>query len=349
MSDWSGIDLGGDDMDININFGVPKRQRDNRITVATSSEAAGTSSAPSKNPFSFTKSTKEAKPRVGITKKYAESIEKKKISVLPSSSSSSSSKTLPVKLPPSTSSSSSASVSVSSSKSRESSKTMNMPPPPPPPEVLPDTSERSRSESPPSTTKTKYRHIDRSDDQHQYHAKPAELSRNALKRPRPMLPSSSNIFSQLDFSALELPAKLVAVLEEDQNAGGFGIKTSTHVQSACIPLLQQRRNMLIRSQTGSGKTLAFLLPMLHDLMDISPRLTRGDGTRTLIISPTRELCHQIEEVLSKLITKSCCYIVSGCISGGEKKKSEKARLRKGVVVLVGTPGRLLDHLKVIFF
>lgn len=84
---------------------------------------------------------------------------------------------------------------------------------------------------------------------------------------------------------------------------------------------------------------------VNDLMSISPQLKRGDGTRALIISPTRELCQQIEDVLSQLTTKSCCYIVSGCISGGEKKKSEKARLRKGVVVLVSTPGRLLDHLK----
>ena len=46
-----------------------------------------------------------------------------------------------------------------------------------------------------------------------------------------------------------------------------------------------------------------------------------------------------------MTSKVCCYVVAGTISGGEKKKSEKARLRKGVVVLVSTPGRLLDHLK----
>ena len=77
---------------------------------------------------------------------------------------------------------------------------------------------------------------------------------------------------------------------------------------------------------------------------MNPPVQRTDGTRALIIAPTRELCSQIADVLNRL-TKCCVGIVGGCVTGGEKRKSEKARLRKGVVVLVGTPGRLLDHLK----
>lgn len=94
----------------------------------------------------------------------------------------------------------------------------------------------------------------------------------------------------------------------------------------------------------TGKTLAYLLPLINDLMKQEKQIQRGDGTRALIIAPTRELCSQITDILVKL-TKSCVWIVTGSISGGEKKKSEKARLRKGVTVLVCTPGRLLDHLK----
>ena len=93
----------------------------------------------------------------------------------------------------------------------------------------------------------------------------------------------------------------------------------------------------MKSQTGSGKTLAYLIPLLNDLMSITPVLKRVDGTRALIIAPTRELCSQIADVLNKL-TQCCVWIVGGSITGGERKKSEKARLRKGVVVLVGTPG-----------
>lgn len=84
--------------------------------------------------------------------------------------------------------------------------------------------------------------------------------------------------------------------------------------------------------------------MLNDLSQMESKIQRSDGTHALIIAPTRELCSQIVDVLSKL-TQACVWIVGGSITGGEKKKSEKARLRKGVTVLVSTPGRLLDHLR----
>ena len=113
--------------------------------------------------------------------------------------------------------------------------------------------------------------------------------------------------------------------------------SSTRIQSVVVPLLKSPQNILMKSQTGSGKTLAYLIPLLNDLMSITPVLKRSDGTRALIIAPTRELCSQIADVLSKL-TQCCVWIVGGSITGGERKKSEKARLRKGVVVLVGTPG-----------
>ena len=84
--------------------------------------------------------------------------------------------------------------------------------------------------------------------------------------------------------------------------------------------------------------------MINRMMLADPPIQRADGTRGLIIAPTRELCLQISDILTKL-TSVCVRIVGGCITGGEKRKSEKARLRKGVVILVSTPGRLLDHLK----
>jgi len=104
------------------------------------------------------------------------------------------------------------------------------------------------------------------------------------------------------------------------------------------------RNCFIKSQTGSGKTLAYLLPVVHKLQQMSPPPSRSDGTFALILAPTRELCSQIHEVLATL-TKPFIWLVPGCISGGERRKSEKARLRKGVTILVASPGRLLDHLK----
>ena len=108
-----------------------------------------------------------------------------------------------------------------------------------------------------------------------------------------------------------------------------------------LPIMIERsQNMLIKSQTG---TIAYLLPILHDLISLRPQIRRSDGCRALVIAPTRELCTQIGEVLHKL-TQCCVWVVGGCTTGGERRKSEKSRLRKGVSVLVGNPGRLLDHL-----
>lgn len=68
------------------------------------------------------------------------------------------------------------------------------------------------------------------------------------------------------------------------------------------------------------------------------------GTRCIILCPTRELATQTATMAEKLCLKSFNWLVPGCLSGGERRKSEKARLRKGVSILVATPGRLLDHI-----
>ena len=102
--------------------------------------------------------------------------------------------------------------------------------------------------------------------------------------------------------------------------------------------------MLVNSPTGTGKTLAYAIPIIHDLQALSPPVKRADGPYALIILPTRELVLQSLEVINKLV-KPYIWIVPGAVMGGEKKQSEKARLRKGLNVLIGTPGRLLDHVE----
>ena len=74
------------------------------------------------------------------------------------------------------------------------------------------------------------------------------------------------------------------------------------------------------------------------------RIQRKQGTRAIILLPTRELCVQIYEVLEQVL-KPYYWIIPGQIVGGDKRKAEKARLRKGVNILAATPGRLIDHLK----
>lgn len=84
--------------------------------------------------------------------------------------------------------------------------------------------------------------------------------------------------------------------------------------------------------------------MVHTLRQQEPRISRTDGTYGIVLAPTRELGLQIFEVTQSLLQYTP-WVVPCLLTGGEKKKSEKARLRKGVSILVSTPGRLLDHLE----
>lgn len=132
----------------------------------------------------------------------------------------------------------------------------------------------------------------------------------------------------------------------------LGVSAPTSIQKVAIPqLLQDDQDAFIQAETGSGKTLAYLLPILQRLVQVSEErrragqepLNRHSGLFAIIMAPTRELCKQITIVLENLL-HCATWLVSSSVVGGEKKKSEKARLRKGVNILVATPGRLVDHL-----
>lgn len=116
------------------------------------------------------------------------------------------------------------------------------------------------------------------------------------------------------------------------------------------------RDIFIQSQTGSGKTLSYLLPIIQTLLPLSrlSYIDRSIGTLAIILAPTRELAKQISTVLEQILSLSLSsggdehmtrWLVSGLLTGGSTKTHEKARLRKGVPILVSTPGRLLDHLQ----
>jgi ATP-dependent RNA helicase DDX31/DBP7 len=137
----------------------------------------------------------------------------------------------------------------------------------------------------------------------------------------------------------------------------MGLQTPTAIQKSSVTqLLMEDTDAFIQSETGSGKTLAYLLPLVQRIMALSGgrevdsesknanvAVHRDSGLFAIILAPTRELCKQISVVLERLL--GCArWIVAGTVIGGEKKKSEKARLRKGLNILVATPGRLADHL-----
>ncbi|GIL86757.1 hypothetical protein Vretifemale_14993, partial [Volvox reticuliferus] len=124
----------------------------------------------------------------------------------------------------------------------------------------------------------------------------------------------------------------------------LGFVSPTPIQRSVLPVLMAGRDALVKAQTGSGKTLSYLLPIINDLQAQQPRITRAEGTFALMLAPTRELCIQVYDVATALL-KRYHWLVPGLLIGGENRQHEKARLRKGMAVLVASPGRLLDHLE----
>lgn len=151
-------------------------------------------------------------------------------------------------------------------------------------------------------------------------------------------PLNEIVFTGLPMASIGLHPHLVKTL-----ADLLGITELTNVQQRAVPVALEKRDILVRSQTGSGKTLAYALPVVQQLQEMRPKIARTQGIFSLVIVPTRELAIQTLEVFIKLL-KPFTWIVPTYITGGEKRKAEKARLRKGVNILIGTPGRICDHL-----
>jgi ATP-dependent RNA helicase SrmB len=119
----------------------------------------------------------------------------------------------------------------------------------------------------------------------------------------------------------------------------LGYTEPTPVQARAIPKALMGKNLLVSSKTGSGKTATFLLPCLEGMLANRPK--NPMSTRMLILTPTRELARQIvknAEALTKFTG-----ITVGSICGGEELKYQKAVLRKNPEIVVGTPGRLAEH------
>ncbi|XP_056397163.1 probable ATP-dependent RNA helicase DDX31 isoform X2 [Hyla sarda] len=147
------------------------------------------------------------------------------------------------------------------------------------------------------------------------------------------------VFSSDSFLELGLHPHLVATL-----TNVLEMSRMTSVQKMTIPPLLAGRDAMVRSQTGSGKTLAYGIPLVQGLQGVTPKIQRSHGPYALILVPTRELALQSFTIIQKLL-KPFTWIVPGVLMGGEKKKSEKARLRKGINILISTPGRLVDHIR----
>lgn len=158
--------------------------------------------------------------------------------------------------------------------------------------------------------------------------------------PRPDVKQvQEKVFTSDAFQDLALHPHLISTLNTVLN-----MSSMTSVQKQSIPALLEGRDALVRSQTGSGKTLAYCIPVVQSLQAMKVKIQRGDGPYALVLVPTRELALQSFDTVQKLL-KPFTWIVPGVLMGGEKRKSEKARIRKGINILISTPGRLVDHIK----
>jgi ATP-dependent RNA helicase RhlE len=140
----------------------------------------------------------------------------------------------------------------------------------------------------------------------------------------------------MKFEELNLaPAILQAVLEQ-------GYETPTPVQAQAIPIVLAGHDLLAGAQTGTGKTAAFMLPILHklSLTEAGRNKFGGKAIRALVLTPTRELAAQIEE--SAKDYGKYLSLQSTVVFGGVGMKPQVDRVKRGVDVLVATPGRLLD-------
>ena len=143
----------------------------------------------------------------------------------------------------------------------------------------------------------------------------------------------------MNFSELGLGSVLLRAVEEE------GYTEPTQIQAEAIPVVLAGRDVMAGAQTGTGKTAAFTLPLLqllhiHASTSFSPA---RHPVRALILAPTRELAVQIEESVCAYGRHSALRSVA--IYGGMDMQPQTAALRKGVEILVATPGRLLDHVQ----
>ena len=134
-----------------------------------------------------------------------------------------------------------------------------------------------------------------------------------------------------DFISLGIKGELVDILSN------YGIKQPTPIQEQSIPLIRKGRDVIGHSQTGTGKTLAFALPMVQKIKKDLHLI------QALIITPTRELAIQITEEMEKLAEPLGINVLS--IYGGRDIERQKRGISGHPQIVIGTPGRILDHLK----
>ena len=134
------------------------------------------------------------------------------------------------------------------------------------------------------------------------------------------------------FSDLNLSKEVLQAIDD------MGFESPSEVQEGTIPLILEGRDVLAQAQTGTGKTASFGIPMIERIQDDC------DGMQGLVLVPTRELARQVSDELKKL-AKYKKFISIVPIYGGADMGKQLRDLKKGADIVVGTPGRVMDHMK----
>lgn len=138
----------------------------------------------------------------------------------------------------------------------------------------------------------------------------------------------------MSFKDLQLKKPILRAVAE------AGYDNPTLVQEKTIPSVLNHEDVIVSAQTGTGKTAAFALPILQNLLDYQDAPKGGKKVKALIISPTRELAIQIEDNFKTYSTYT--NLRTTLVYGGTSIEPQKDILKKGIDVLIATPGRLLD-------
>ncbi|MDF3033281.1 MAG: Cold-shock DEAD-box protein [Alphaproteobacteria bacterium] len=149
------------------------------------------------------------------------------------------------------------------------------------------------------------------------------LNQETAQHPLPASPVQT-------FDSFPLPESLTFALKE------MGISCPTPIQAATIALAIEGQDVMASAQTGTGKTLAYTLPLMV-------RLLASPNSNALILAPTRELASQVLDILRKLLGRRPAFTIALLI-GGESMGKQFAQLKGRPRIIVGTPGRICDHL-----
>src|SRR2546426_621596 len=144
--------------------------------------------------------------------------------------------------------------------------------------------------------------------------------------------TSSSPSASTDFATLPLNAAMQANLQQ------LGYLSMTPIQAASLPMALLGRDLIAQAKTGSGKTAAFAIPLLANLN------ARRFAVQALVLCPTRELADQVATEIRRLArAEENIKVVTLC--GGVPLRNQAASLQNGAHIVVGTPGRIMDHLE----